>query len=265
MALIVTGHQRSGTTLMARLINGHPQARMTSEFGNYLELGGPFASYARRMATRWVGIALRPRPLALSFEGQGQLRDVMYQNSRFVLQYLKRLQRLRAKAVTADVIEEVMHELLPGATVVGDKYPEYIWDLDRLVGSSGLSVLVMYRDCRDVTSSTLARARTNWRRMPLFVRRLNTPEKVAHRWVMAIELMESHSDKVFMMRYEDLVTDIREPLARLSDWLGIDLAGFEVQRISSRSIGKYQRGLTHAEIDTVMKIAGPTMSRLGYC
>ena len=38
-----------------------------------------------------------------------------------------------------------------------------------------------------------------------------------------------------------------------------------VQHISSRSIGKYRRGLTPVEIDTVMKIAGPTMERLGYC
>jgi hypothetical protein len=67
------------------------------------------------------------------------------------------------------------------------------------------------------------------------------------------------------MRYEELVTDPREVLGKLSEWLGIDPAGFEVQHINSRSIGKYRSGLTHGELDTVMRIAGPTMSRLGYC
>ena len=152
----------------------------------------------------------------------------------------------------------------PGAQVVGDKYPEYIWSLDNLVANPGLSTLVIYRDCRDVTSSTLQRARTDWRRMPLFVRKLDTAENVARRWVRAIDLMEANRDKVFMVRYEELVTNASEQMGRISEWLGIDPVGFDVGQITGRSIGKYKRGLTRAEIDTVMRIAGPTMSRLGY-
>jgi hypothetical protein len=254
MALIVTGHQRSGTTLLARLLNAHSEVRITGEFGNFLEIGELRSRYIRRMLKRWGGIVIR-----------GWRRNVMIQNNRFVLQYLKRIIGAGADGVTLEIIDQALHEMLPGAKVVGDKYPEYIWDLDNLAGISGLSTLVVYRDCRDVTSSTLVRARGDWRRMPMFVRQLNTAEKVAHRWVKAIDLMETHRDKVFMMRYEELVTDPREVLGKLSEWLGIDPAGFEVQHINSRSIGKYQRGLTRAEIDTVMKIAGPTMSRLGYC
>ena len=45
--------------------------------------------------------------------------------------------------------------------------------------------------------------------------------------------------------------------------LGIRRA--ERQPALGRRVGqKHQRGLTPAELDTVMKIAGPTMSRLGY-
>ena len=167
--------------------------------------------------------------------------------------------------MSVEVIERALHELLPGAKIVGDKYPEYIWDLDGLAAAPGLSTLVIYRDCRDVTSSTLIKARGDWRRMPLFVRKIDTAEKVARRWVRAIELMETHRGRVFMMRYEELVTHVPESLTALSEWLGIDPAGFEAQRISSRSVGKHRLGLTPAEIETVMRIAGPTMSRLGYC
>jgi hypothetical protein len=253
MALIVTGHQRSGTTLLARLLNAHPEVRITGEFGNFLEIGAPRSRYIRRQLKRWVGIVVR-----------GWRRNVAIQSNRFVLQYLKRIMAAGGSGVTAEIIDQTLHELLPGAKVVCDKYPEYIWDLDVLASAPGLSTLVIYRDCRDVTSSTLVRARGDWRRMPLFVRKLDTAEKVARRWVKAIDLMEAQRDKLFMMRYEELATNPGETLGQLSAWLGIDPAGFDAQRISSRSIGKYQRGLTHAELDTVMKIAGPTMSRLGY-
>jgi hypothetical protein len=253
MALIVTGHQRSGTTLLARLFDAHPEVRITGEFGNFLEVGAPRTRYVRRQLKRWGGIAVR-----------GWRRNVMIQSNRFVLQYLHRVVGAGADGVTVEVIEKALHELLPGAKVVGDKYPEYIWGLDDLVANAGLSTLVIYRDCRDVTSSTLVRARTDWRRMPLFVRQLDTAEKVARRWVRAIDLMEAHRDKILMVRYEELVTNTSEQMGRISEWLGIDPAGFDVGQITGRSIGKYKRGLTQAETDTVVKIAGPTMARLGY-
>lgn len=253
MPLIITGHQRSGTTLLSRLFNAHPEVRITDEFGNFLEVGAPRARYFRRQLKRWGGIVVR-----------GWRRKVRIQSHRFVLQYLREISSADADRVTVDVIEQALHELLPGARVVGDKYPEYIWSLDDLAVHPRLYTLVIYRDCRDVTSSTLLRARTDWRRMPLFVRKLNTAEKVARRWVQAIDLMEAHSDSVFILRYEELVNNPIEQADRISQWLDIDPSGFETQHISNRSIGKYRRGLTPAEIDTVMEIAGPTMARLGY-
>ena len=253
MALIVTGHQRSGTTLLSRLFNAHPEVRLTGEFGNFQEIGAPRSRYVRRLFKRWGGIVIR-----------GWRRNVMIQSNRFVVQYLKRIIAAGADGVTVEIIEQALHELLPDAKIVGDKYPEYIWDLDELAAQPLLSTVVIYRDCRDVTSSTLVRARGDWRRMPVFVRKLNTAEKVARRWVQAIDLMESHREKVFIMRYEDLATHPSEALSRLSEWLDIDPAGFDVRGITDRSIGKHKCGLTAAEIETVMKIAGPTMSRLGY-
>jgi len=56
MALIVTGHQRSGTSLLARLLNAHPEVRLTSEFGNFLRVGSPPGRYIRRLLKRWGGL-----------------------------------------------------------------------------------------------------------------------------------------------------------------------------------------------------------------
>lgn len=158
----------------------------------------------------------------------------------------------------------MLHQLFPETSVVGDKYPDYVFSLDNLANAEGLSSLVIYRDCRDVTSSTLQKARTEWRKMPLFVRKLNTAEKIARRWVLAIELMERNRDNLLVVSYENLVCESEKSLGRISDWLGVDPAGFEIQRISSRSVGNYRHGLTAEELATVMEIAGPTMSSLGY-
>lgn len=264
MALIITGHQRSGTTLLSRLCSVHPEMSMTNEFGNFLRIGQPHPVYTRRLLKRWGGIALRWWPLDETFGRPGPRRTVVRQNNRFIYKYLSSLRARKGQVISAAVIDEIMGEVLPTTSVVGDKYPEYIFSLDELVGDDDLCRMVIYRDCRDVTSSTLIRARTDWRRMPIFVRRLNTAEKIAHRWVRAIEMMEKHRDQLFIVRYEDLVTEVTGPMRKLAEWLGVDPAGFEVDRISARSIGKYRQGLTQEEVATVMEIAGPTMSRLGY-
>jgi len=264
MALIITGHQRSGTTLLSRLCSVHPEISMTNEFGNFLCLGQPYPKYAGRLLKRWGGVAARGWPLAENFTERGPRRTVLQQNNLFIWRYLTRVNARRGQIFSADVIDEVLREVLPAAHVVGDKYPEYIFSLDELIVDENLLCLVIYRDCRDVTSSTLVRARNQWRRMPIFVRKVNTAEKIAHRWVKAIEMMEKYRDRLFLLRYEELVQEPKKPIAELSQWLGIDPDGFQVERISARSIGKYRRGLTPEELATVMEIAGPTMSRLGY-
>ncbi len=264
MALVITGHQRSGTTLVAKLCNAHPQIRITGEFGNFLSLGQPCSVYTRRLIKRWAGIVVRNWPLAVSFAGKGAHRTVIKENNRFVLRFLEGIRSSRGQTITAKEIESVLHELLPGAAIVGDKYPEYIYCLDDLARDDALASLVIYRDCRDVTSSTLRKARNEWRRMPLFVRKLDTAEKVARRWVRAIEAMERNSERVYSVRYEDLVREAETVLGDISRWLKVDPAGFEITRISSRSIGNFRDGLTREELATVMEIAEPTMERLGY-
>jgi hypothetical protein len=82
--------------------------------------------------------------------------------------------------------------------------------------------------------------------------------------VAAIEKMEEHADEVFSLRYEDLVTQPRQELDRLARYLDVRSEGFRTRGIHPRSIGKHSRGLTEAELATVMGVAGPTLSRLGY-
>ena len=66
------------------------------------------------------------------------------------------------------------------------------------------------------------------------------------------------------MRYEDLVADGRTVLAAFGNWLGVDPQGFRHQMIDTAWVGEYKQTLSNDEIASIMRIAGPTMERLGY-
>jgi hypothetical protein len=160
-------------------------------------------------------------------------------------------------------IETVLQSIFPQTRVVGDKYPEYVFWLDEFAQIDSLYSLIIYRDCRDVTNSTLKKAKTTWRDKS-WVKKINTAEKIAKRWVRAIEMMERHKDKLHIIRYEDLMREPKRELKALGRWLGVDPAGFPEKMVRNTSIGKYKSGLSDEELATVINIAGPTMERLGY-
>ncbi|MBA3894116.1 MAG: sulfotransferase [Gemmatimonadales bacterium] len=117
-----------------------------------------------------------------------------------------------------------------------------------------------------VVNSFLEIVRTKWRKRG-WGRSAAHAGRIAARWVRCIEAMERNRDHVCVIRYEDLVTRPRAELGRLAEWLAIDPAGFDAERVASvrgTNIGKHKTGLTREELTTVMAIAGPAMARLGY-
>lgn len=261
MALMISGHPRSGTTLLQQLCDGHPELSVTNELGNFARLNQPYLVYARYLWQRWQEV------------GGGWAFDVTYaqaqkrlhiNNLRFVLRHLRYLLIHGGLGpVTVPRIEAAYRRAFSQAHIVGDKWPHYLFILDRFVDNPHLIHLVIYRDCRDVTSSFLKQARTTWRDAPWLVH-MNTAEKIAKRWVRGIDIMAQHAEQVYIMRYETLMQQPRAELNRLAAWLAIDPAGFDSGMIRTTSIGKYQAGLTETELETVMTIAGPTLARLGY-
>lgn len=257
--MVIAGMPRSGTTLLRRLCNNHPQMRVTNEFSNFAFVGDPLPVYAARAAKRVLEINGASRII-----GKYGTRTTNYLgNVRAVTAHLLHLARMGVGRVTLSAIVAEAHEAAPGALVVGDKMPPYIFMMDRLVLLPGLRRVVIYRDCRDVTSSFLRMARTRWR-LRLWVRELNTAERIALRWVRAIEIMERHVEHLFAIRYEDLVGNPGSELQRLAEWLRVESSGFDAKLVSESSVGKYRQGLTAQELDDVLRVAGPTLERLKY-
>ena len=182
------------------------------------------------------------------------------------MRYLGKLRRYRPGTIDLPAVEAALREIFPRAGIVGDKMPDYVHQLDMLAPTSGLASVVIYRDCRDVTSSHLKLARTSWRNQR-WIQNQDTAEKVATRWVAAIETMEKQRDGIHIIRYEDLVREPSRELAILAEWLGVNPAGFPIRNIRSvrdDGIGKHREGLSEQELEAVMDIAGPAMARLGY-
>ena len=260
MILMIGGHPRSGTTLLQTLCHAHPDIGMTNEFGNLVALGSSRADYTRHIFDRWRRVQGN---LAFDISYHGAPWQMKIGNMGFALRHLYYFRQYCEGVATAVSIEAAYRAMYPNAKIYGDKWPHYLFRMGKYVKEDNLARLVIYRDCRDVTSSFLVKARTSWKNRA-WVQNVDSAEKIAAKWVRGIEIMETHTDKLIILQYETLMREPEKELRRVSEALGLDPASFPDGMIDPGSIGKYQSGLTPEELETVLEVAGPTMARLGY-
>ena len=260
-AVILTGHHRSGTSILALLCNSHPDIAITNEFGNFGALGEPWAAYARFIFSRWWH--RRNVPFALAPVYARRVRGAyMLKNLIFISRYLYAIAGQRIGQVDAAVIAAALRTMTPEKRVFGDKHPDYVFQLDRFARMESLRCVFIYRDPRDLANSVVAVSRTVWRNS--FPSELREAEEVARRWVHMIDIWQQQSAKVHAIRYEDLVLTPGAVLPALGAWLGVDPDGFQHQMLRADSVGKYRTGLSEQETLDVLAIAGSTMRRLNY-
>jgi hypothetical protein len=259
MVLLIGGHPRSGTTMLWWLCDKHPAMRVTNELGSFLVANQPYPAHSRHFVRRWLEVGNKWTFHSPKYEKQW----IAWRNFAFVARYVAKCYRFRRGLIDSAAIETVLRSMLPGAAIVGDKWPDYVFELDTLANMDGVRLVIIYRDCRDVVSSTLEQVRSNWQGMP-FTKQLDSAEKIAARWVRAIELMELHCERLHMMRYESLVQEPLGEVEALGRWLNIDPRAFPIAGIRDTSIGKHTRTLSPEELAKVIDVAGPTLKRLGY-
>jgi hypothetical protein len=257
--LLIGGHPRSGTTLLRRLCDKHPAMSVTNELGSFIAANKPYHAHSRHVVNRWLHVWNKWAFHSSHYEQQW----IAWRNFTFVTRYVASCYRFRGESIDSHAIEAVLRSMFPAAKIVGDKLPDYVFRLDTLAIIDGVRLVIIYRDCRDVVSSTLEQVRTGWRGMP-FTKQLDSAEKIAARWVRAIELMERYREKLHMMRYESLVQDPLAEVEALGKWLDVDPWAFPIKGIRDTSIGKHRSTLSPEELSRVMEVAGPTMRQLNY-
>jgi hypothetical protein len=255
--IAIGGHPRSGTTLLTWICALHPAMMVTHEFGTFRDFGGSYDAHVDRLRRPSLGNRTII-PLHRFNRTVGRLASLWFR-----MRYTRELKARVADVVDDLTIEATMRSIFPQATVVGDKFPGYVFDLDQLTASSRLLPVIIYRDCRDVTESALRMSRGQWKRKA-FRWRMDTAAKVARRWVRAVRQMHEHQDSVHIIRYEDLIRSPAMELGRLGEVLDIDPTRFPLEIITTDRIGSHRKGLTSADLDAVMNIAGSTMIDLGY-
>jgi hypothetical protein len=257
MALLIAGHQRSGTTLTKDLCNSHPDIAVTGEFGNFMRLDLPVDAYVHFIVDRWW----RKRNAAI-LDARRPKGVNMGRNFLFIVRYLRAIGAQQPQVVDAAVIETALKQMFPGKRVVGDKYPDHVFQLNKISRNENIQTVFIYRDPRDVASSALKRARSELRNT--WPDELRSPRDIAERWLQTIQLMENNQDRILAIRYEDLVNNPLPILQRLGECLNVDPQGFDHTMIRPTSVGKHRSGLTDQEVQEVLDAAGPAMERLGY-
>lgn len=251
-SFLVTGHLRSGTTVLTRVLNTHPDIGATFELGAFRGLDTPYGEYRRGLR-----LGYRDRPVVRV--GAGTPRARRWASRRFVAAFRWRLWRRRQSPVTLEIATEILSRCLRRACV-GDKLPAYVFELDELASLPGLRRVVIVRDCRAVTASTLERVRTAWSGRS-WTERLDTPEKAAGNWLRALESVERNATRLHVLRYEDLVDDPGACLEVVATYLGVDPRGFDAGLIR-RPVAR--KGLQGRDLAAVEATAGEAMRRWGY-
>lgn len=265
MTLLISGHQRSGTTLLRRVCDGHPQMQVANEFGCFADVGLTVAQAWRQRLAQWRLVNGR-----WAFDSQFANHPRRHwQNLWFTVRYGLHLAKVTQGNVAANNVADALQKTWGAETAVsGDKWPQYMPLLANLLQNEEVKGIIIYRDCRDVTSSFLEKVRTVWRTRS-WASELDSADKIARNWVTQIELMEQLAGqfgptKLHLIQYERFVTEPAQSLAELAGWLGILPENFSQKQVRASSIGKYRQGLTPDEIAQVESIAGEKMQDLEY-
>lgn len=243
--------------MLGWLLSQHPQVTITHEHRSFLQLGAPRAAYLSELRAD-DHIA---RPLVPLRRGNRLLGPFI--SWWYAQRFNSLVRRAASPEVTIEELAAHYARLFPNRLLVGDKFPRYVFKLERLLSHRSLIGLVIYRDPRDVVVSTLRQTAGAWRDKP-FRQRLDTPAKIAAKWVEAVKMLEANQQRLLSVRYEELVTRPEAVLRQLASELGLEPLWGRINGVRTASIGRYRDELTLEQIEEVESIAGQMMQRLGY-
>jgi hypothetical protein len=259
--LIVAGHHRSGTTVLYDILNHHPDISLTYEFGCYMTVDSTLPRHVRFILGRLV--RRRNASIITPPMERSKIKGVeLFRNTKFILNYLSQITLQRHSQISAAIITMALKKAIGKGTIVGDKHPDYWYELDKLSENHQLNCLAIFRDPRDMASSVLQKSRGEWARyMPPDTKKAS---EVAKRWVAMIEKIEACEQKLLLIKYEELVLNPSDIVSRVAAYLGVPSEGFDIYKVNSESVGKYLKGLSQEETNEITTHAGEVMQRYGY-
>lgn len=271
-AFLVTGHPRSGTTLLAEILGRHDDVHVLPEthFFDETRTRRLLADVARRDLDR---------TLAALIAGNDSLARIVERAGGVAA--LRAHCRDHEIATAADLFFAILDWLKTrhGVRLIGEKTPNHILAAERLAAAHPtLKVIDVVRDPRGVALS--------WRHVGWGE---NDAAFVALRWRRAVRTARrvgaALGPRFLPLRYEDLVATPRETLARVCGFLDIvpsasmlaenaDASTYDARRepwkaqasrpISGAAVDRWRRELAPGDVRAVEMIAGADLRQLGY-
>ena len=294
--IFVRGISRSGGTLMATVLDAHPQVAMCYEIYHNL-LVPPDDSQEQEQAHRHI------EQLRAAAKSQSQPR-----RSKSARIEDPDLRTFAARAERAGIQPPTLLRLLEEHVGQGcglSSFQDRMLFIERIAKEKmqreakehwGVKIpgtydqlqamfddayfLFMLRDARDVASSQKLVGNFN-----------KSPEEVAHSWQRDVLKFQKFASQPFvrarLVRYEQLAADPEPELREITEFLELTwdnrllhfyeedlslyrnpkghLSADQVNRpISTASIGRWRRDLTSEEVEAVEATAGPLLQQLGY-
>jgi len=285
--IFVVGNSRSGTTLMGRILDRHPDIYTLQEVHFFEELWDPRAD--PRALNQEEAVRLTATLMDVEREGYlARRKPARYADEARELLAAVSVEVLTAPYVFAAVLafEAARH----GAGVPCDKTPRNIFYLkDILHLYPDARIIEMVRDPRDVLLSQKNRWRRRYLSGDSHTRRsairswVNYHPAITPRiWRGAVRAGNKCMEdaRVFRVRFEALVADPVNVVQSVCGFLGVDFVEemLEVPQVGSSAVRDSKRmglnrsavgrwrngGLTDTEIHWCEKIAATEMKNLGY-
>jgi hypothetical protein len=289
--LLVTGPARSGTTLLARLLDGHPQTAVASQPFPLLYVGAKAAFFASLghpgerfpLGDLFCEDRYRPEDLDRFLDGYRPGRERLGEIWSSMESYSGRQTEVplpgdAGDAPSFDALFRRLHDASagPDPEVAGSKEVLVEEYLPYLVGRGILGVLCV-RDPRDVIASSVSSGGRAWvgRPRPLLF--------LLRNWRRAATVAAAldGTPGFAVVRFEDLVAGPDGTLGRLAGLLGVaafapDAAGRAVAGwrgnssfgdlagVSDAAVGRHRSELDEATVRYVETVCGPEMDLLGY-
>jgi hypothetical protein len=266
--VLVTGPDRSGTTLMFALLASHPELCMVRRTNLWRWFDGRYGDLADAAnLERCLDDLVAYRRMAHLQPDRERLRDEMRDGP----------------ATYGRLFELVMrhHAERAGASRWGDKSLHTEHHADRVFAAfPDARMIHMLRDPRDRYASVRRRGGNDVRRVGAAAGRWRASTRAAER------NRQRHPDRYLVVRYEDLVHQPETTMRRVCDFIGEDytpamltmggapshreaganssFGDVEAGTISTRATGRFHRVLSPVEIACIQVLLGRAMRRVGY-
>lgn len=281
--VFVCGNSRSGTTMMSKILGGHPDVHAFRELHFFEQCWNP----AEPVVELSPGAALDLASRLLAVEATGHRTPSDPAGFVSVADDVLGDRAHTAPGVYAATLAHVLHER--GASVACDQTPRNVYFLTELLALFPRShAVVMIRDPRDVLSSQKNRWKRKQRGVGAMSRRESlrlwagyhptTSTRLWNSGVAAGERVEGHP-RVTTVRFEDVVADPASVLGPLFEDLGLSYAPsvLEITRVGSShgptrgvgldpaAVGRWRTGtLSDVELAACDRRCSTLMEQYGY-